>query len=66
MVESKSEDSDTTAKSAEVSLFFFNHFTVRYDPLKSFSVLDLKILLVLNRACVLLWVFGRCLKALRG
>ena len=65
MVESKSEDSDTTAKSAEVSLYVLSfHRAIR--SFKSFSSLTLKILLVLNRACVLLWVFGRCLKALRG
>ena len=65
MVESKSEDSDTTAKSAEVSLYVLSfHGAIR--SFKSFSSLTLKILLVLNRACVLLWVFGRCLKALRG
>ena len=65
MVESKSEDSVTTAKRAEVSLYVLSfHQAIR--SFKSFSSLTLKILLVLNRACVLLWVFGRCLKALRG
>ena len=35
MVESKSEDSDTTAKSAEVSLYVLSFdFILRYDPLK--------------------------------
>ena len=65
MVESKSEDSVTTAKRAEVSLYVLSfHLAIR--SFKSFSSLTLKILLVLNRAFVLLWVFGRCLKALRG